>query len=237
MKKILNCGMKFLLVLFVGMTAISCSNNNDSILEPQPEENPLPDEDITSWTFCVEGKQWDGVAWNERGDFPFSYILKGDTIISGKKCKKVYHQYERMYFNTQYHYCAALREEGDKVYLIQKDDTTLKLLYDFSLKEGDEFHYIDSKDVVEKVVAIQEIVSQNEVVRLFVFEELFLSGFQEHQRGYVMEGVGGLRSPIDPWGWSRDGIVKRVLKCTVNGQVLYEGKKTIDSPLSDRQDG
>lgn len=227
MKKILNYGMKFLLALFVGLTAISCSNNNDSILEPQPEENPLPDEDITSWTFCVEGKQWDGVAWNERGDFPFSYILKGDTIISGKKCKKVYNQDE--------HYCAALREEGDKVYLIQKDDTTLKLLYDFSLKEGDEFHYIDSKDVVEKVVAIQEIVSQNEVVRLFVFEEITSSRYR--QRGYVMEGVGGLRSPIDPWGWSRDGIVKRVLKCTVNGQVLYEGKKTIDSPLSDRQDG
>ena len=229
MKKILNCGMKFLLALFVGLTAISCSNNNDSILEPQPEENPLPDEDITSWTFCVEGKQWDGVAWNERGDFPFSFILKGDTIISGKKCKKVYNQDEL--------YCAALREEGDRVYIIQKDDTTLNLLYDFSLKEGDEFHYIDFKDVVEveKVVAIQEIVSQNEVVRLFVFEEITSSRYR--QRGYVMEGVGGLRSPIDPWGWSRDGIVYRVLKCTVNGQVLYEGKKTIDSPLSDRQDG
>jgi len=229
MKKILNCGMKFLLMLFVSMAAASCSNNGDSILEPQPEENPLPDEDITSWTFCVEGKQWDGVAWNERGDFPFSYILKGDTIISGKKCKKVYNQDE--------HYCAALREEGDRVYIIQKDDTTLKLLYDFSLKEGDEFHYIDFKDVVEveKVVAIQEIVSQNEVVRLFVFEEITSSRYR--QRGYVMEGVGGLRSPIDPWGWGRDGIVKRVLKCTVNGQVLYEGKKTIDSPLSDRQDG
>ena len=55
MNTILNYGMKFLLALFVGLTAISCSNNNDSILEPQPEENPLPDEDITSWTFCVEG--------------------------------------------------------------------------------------------------------------------------------------------------------------------------------------
>lgn len=235
MKKILNYGMNFLLVLFVGIVISSCSNDDNCILGLQPEENPQSDEDITSWTFCVEGKQWDGVAWNERGDFPFSYILKGDTIISGKKCKKVYHQYERMYFDNQYHYCAALREEGERVYLIQKDDTTLKLLYDFSLKEGDEFHYIDSKDVVEKVVAIQEIVSQNEVVRLFVFEEITSSRYR--QRGYVMEGVGGLRSPIDPWGWSRDGISFRVLKCTVNGQVLYEGKKTIDSPLSDRQDG
>ena len=108
MKKILNCGMKFLLMLFVSMAAASCSNNGDSILEPQPGDNPLPDEDITSWTFCVEGKQWDGVAWNEKGDFPFSYILKGDTIIGGKKFKKVFDQDE--------HYCAALREDGEVIY-------------------------------------------------------------------------------------------------------------------------
>lgn len=229
MKKILNYGMIFLLVLVVGMAISSCSNDDNSILDPQQEENPQPNEDITSWKFCVEGKQWDGIGWNEGGEYPFSYKLAGDTIIGGKKFKKVYHQYERMYFNTQYHYCAAIREEGDEVYIIQKDNTTPKLLYDFSLKVDDVFHYFENKDIDYKVVAVQEILCQKKEVRLFVFDEV-IPNSRSTQRGYVMEGIGGLRSPIDPWGWSRDGISFKVLKCTVNGQVLYEGEQ--NSPMS-----
>ena len=91
--------------------------------------------------FAEEGKNWrtqvGGILENlYRGD------IIGDTIIGNVVWKKVYN--EKPIYNIvnnhyvhYYTYYAAVRDEGKKVYAIAKGSTRPRLLYDFSLKEGD----------------------------------------------------------------------------------------------------
>ena len=76
------------------------------------------------------------------------YTIAGDTVINGKKMKKVY---ETIY------YSAAIYEDtlNAKYYVVYENSTDEKLFMDFSVKKGDEVivtnSYVTKKVIVEDV--------------------------------------------------------------------------------------
>lgn len=82
--------------------------------------------------FAEEGKVWETKVG---GDNEYYGSIIGDTIIGGKVWKKVYT--ERYQGPHKPAYYAAVRDEGEKVYAIAKGSSRPRLLYDFSLKEGE----------------------------------------------------------------------------------------------------
>lgn len=83
--------------------------------------------------FAQEGKTWETregmIMENIYGN-----CIDGDTLINGENWKKVYNYHGFPEFN--YSYYAAIRDVGEKVYAIAKGCNKPRLLYDFSLKEG-----------------------------------------------------------------------------------------------------
>lgn len=83
--------------------------------------------------FAQEGKKWETregmIMENIYGN-----CIDGDTLINGENWKKVYNYHGFPEFN--YSYYAAIRDAGEKVYAIAKGSNKPRLLYDFSMKEG-----------------------------------------------------------------------------------------------------
>jgi len=65
----------------------------------------------------------------------YTYHIKGDTLINGNIWKKVYNY--TFWPGLAQTYYAAIRDVGNKVYAIRKGNFKPRLLYDFSLREGD----------------------------------------------------------------------------------------------------
>ena len=96
-----------------------------------------PDPDLA---FVKEGKVWNCRAnyTNDPNFYYYSYILESDTTISryGKEYKKVWLVDEHQFGDTERHYFGAVRQEGDYVYLIEKDTKREYMLYDFGIRKG-----------------------------------------------------------------------------------------------------
>jgi hypothetical protein len=96
-----------------------------------------------SHSFLSEGKQWnehevyiyrngkEGVDINQTTYY--SYFIKGDTIVGGHCCYKLYRSDDT---GTSYH--CAMYEDGSKVYYVPSGSSESKLLYDFSMSIGEE---------------------------------------------------------------------------------------------------
>ena len=91
--------------------------------------------------FVVDGKTWHCSsipAYVKYQDYPFSestYKISGDTVINDVAYKKVLCKDELFYGNAEFHYYTAVREEGCKVYSLEKEMEEEALLYDFSSPE------------------------------------------------------------------------------------------------------
>jgi len=92
----------------------------------------------------VDGRVWH--YWNRFGDTSdiderfYSYFVKGDTLLGGIQCKKVYKQ--QYYKKAEFSF--AMYEEKGRVYEMRyiplSDSFSLVLLYDFTLETGDEWN-------------------------------------------------------------------------------------------------
>ena len=81
--------------------------------------------------FAEEGKFWE-TSIGGLNQYVYDGYFAGDTIIDGETWHKVY-----TIAGINRTYYAAVRDEGRKVYAIAKGSSRARLLYDFSLKEGD----------------------------------------------------------------------------------------------------
>lgn len=81
--------------------------------------------------FAEEGKLWE-TSIGGLNQYVYNGYFAGDTIIDGETWQKVY-----TIAGVNRTYYAAVRDEGKKVYAIAKGSSRARLLYDFSLKEGD----------------------------------------------------------------------------------------------------
>lgn len=215
--QIMNIHQKGILLLgFFIVMLCGCSENDE-----QPIESSKTNADIimTSQNFCTEGKLWTGIESTEIRKTPFSYKIQGDTIISTYGCKKVYYQNEFDYSDSEWHYYGALFEEGSKVNVIRKDSEEMKLLYDFDLKVGD--HFLSNIDIDETVINIDAVELSGTSFRRFAFKEYSQQSHKYYDNTcYVIEGIGGSTSPLEPWLYNFDGRISEVQSCTVNGKVF-----------------
>lgn len=90
-------------------------------------------EELEYRPFAEEGKFWETRICNS-WDHEYHGRITGDTIINGETWMKVINNKAGTVRKAYY---AAVRDEGEKVYAIAKGSSRPRLLYDFSLKEGD----------------------------------------------------------------------------------------------------
>ena len=68
-------------------------------------------------------------------DLYYSYIIEGDTAcVWGDNYKKVWIIDEYQFGDAERHYFGAVRQEGDYVYLLEKDSKLEYMLYDFGIR-------------------------------------------------------------------------------------------------------
>ena len=89
--------------------------------------------------FVEEGKVWHMVSLEvpmlRSPYYEFCYFIKGDTLISGVDCKKMYAYNEDNKNTTEYK--MALFEQKGKVFFIPADSTNSFVLYDFDIPVGE----------------------------------------------------------------------------------------------------
>jgi hypothetical protein len=99
-----------------------------------------------------EGRKWYIGLWDCDDEYnvkPDSLIVSGDTMVAGKKCKKIYH-------NNHAEPELIVYEEGKSVYAYSPETQTFVLRMDFALNKGDEIRedfgegYYITRTVIEK---------------------------------------------------------------------------------------
>ena len=96
-----------------------------------------------------EGKRWEiynftiTKRYTSEEHVPYrTYMIKGDTLVNGVSYKKLYATCFYFYGDDDVHYYAALSERDRKVYIIMGGTRDEKLLYDFTLRIGDNYDYV-----------------------------------------------------------------------------------------------
>ena len=174
--------------------------------------------------FAQDGKRW-SVQVGLIMENDYGNRIEGDTVINGESWKKVYNYVGFPDFGMTYY--VALRDVGQKVYAIAKGSTRPRLLYDFSLKEGNTVRcgmegnafccLLDKGEQPDtllgfpfvsylKVERIDTITYREQAYRRFTLT--FLDSYHEPLRngeeavfGNVVwiEGVGSGAGPFSPW--------------------------------------
>ena len=128
-----NCLIKFLWCICLLMTG-----SMQSFLWAQARTGWLP--------FVVEGKEWlcNGQYYDRElrkdVDYIYSYKMQGDTVLSGKQMKKVYHVNKPLYGDEEPHYFGAVTEEGSKVSIVYADSTDSQLIYNIDPANKERFY-------------------------------------------------------------------------------------------------
>lgn len=174
--------------------------------------------------FAIEGKVWETQVGRILENLYGNYI-DGDTLIDGKKWKKVYNYFAFPDLNSAYY--AAISDEGQKVYAIAKGRSRPRLLYDFGLKEGNIVKcgiegnafgcLLETDEALDtllgfpfrsylKVERIDTIKARGLEYRRFFLT--LLDAFKEHYRNgeesiinnvVWIEGIGSGAGPFLPW--------------------------------------
>lgn len=194
--------------------------------------------------FAQDGKIWEiqigGIKENVYGN-----TIDGDTLINGVNWKKVYNYVGSPDFN--YSYYAAIRDVEKKVYIIAKDSSRPRLLYDFGLKVGDELKcgiegnaFGCLRDTEEKpdtllgfpfvsylkVKSIDTIHVSGQYVRESYFRRftlMLLDAFKEpvSKREIIwVEGIGSVAGPFLPWIPIPE-IYSMILRCKIGKEYLF----------------
>ena len=116
------------------------------------------------------------------------YYMQGDTLILGKTAKKMHVRYSEK-SNTG-DYCAALYEDGERVYYCYAGQKEFTLLYDFSLNIGEQI-IIDG--ALHKVIGKDYISVNDKNLRRV---HLASATDYEESTNIWIEGFGSLINPI-----------------------------------------
>lgn len=141
--------------------------------------------------------------------------IEGDTLVDGFLCKRLYKHTRLRYGNDegtlQVGYC---RQEGDRYY------QNGELLFDLGLQVGDTFIPHRGMPLVVKAVGDTTLIDGMRRKWLMVAEKSEVE--QEYYRhDYWVEGIGSLQMGILTNDFISIGVMKRLLHCSHEGEVLY----------------
>ena len=167
-----------------------------------------------------EGKRWVFNRTNDWDvDYDYSYTIEGDTLIGDNAYRKVYEVNEFSYKDEQPHYRAALREDGLKVFMVDRDHPAEDefLLYDF--EQGETYVY---DEIVHQCVAQDEISVKGREYRRMTIRELS----EEDRQGsdmFLVEGIGlQYCDLLEPCGWTYPGsFVTSMLSCWEGDECIF----------------
>ena len=166
-------------------------------------------------TFVVEGKKWNCahyIPYHDEVETRYSYYLKGDTVIGGQKCKKMY--VEGLYGDTPEYYAAFYEVDG-RVYEYPKGRDNSILMYDYVQKVGEKGTFFGKE---QEVIRIDTLESQNHSFRV-----MFVYSGSEGIEGLsiIVGGLGGsIYNMFVPGGLV--GASNTLLSCYQDGKKLYD---------------
>lgn len=192
-------------------------------------------EDIEVSSFCTEGKKWNYIYFNveEPGKEkqPYSYEVRGDTIVGEYSYKKVYYQKdddERLSF--------MLRDDEHKVYKLYPDQEEF-LLFDFGRNDVGQVHswisYWDNNWVTNWMIyAIDTIQVNDYFFRRYCcyqkYSETELDTIEDGEgivEDYWVEGIGSARYGIEASNLEVEarlpGITEYFISCYENGNCIF----------------
>ena len=149
-------------------------------------------------------------------DHYYYYDLKGDTLIAGKKCLKMYS--DNVYNDSIIHYEGALYEENKKVFCFFPGKEEAVLLYNFDCKIGDllDIYYGDEQVLVTD---IQSVALGDTIGRQYILQPVETFKY-DGEMMYWIEGVGSTK---DFFGMKPATGNNRYLDaCELNGEYLYK---------------
>ncbi len=167
--------------------------------------------------FVQDGKVWTYEASNFIYDWEETFSLEGDTLISSRKCLKLY--YTCQFYHQEHLYKGAMFEEEGKVYFFASSSTTPVLLYDFSYEPG-------------TIIKVGEFELRIKETRLVKYRSEYLKVIDycilgdEYYPFKGIEGIGflggGLTCLIDGYTPVNTGGESSLKTCTVKGEVVFD---------------
>lgn len=186
------------------------------------QENDLP--------LVEQGKKWTYHHANNEYVWDYYYTLKGDTVVSGKNCLKMYSDNKGN--DGEICYEGALFEEGKKVYCFYPEKDEANLLYDFDCKVGDTLK-IGNVDLIT--------LSIDTIVGIICKGEHYDFQAQRYDEDMGEPFVMGTLSWVKGVGATLDffnmlplaGNYNSLVACEVNGDVLlYQSSTAIQNVRS-----
>lgn len=197
--------------ILLSLSFLSCTV--DDIVVPDNER--LVPEDYLP--FAEEGKVWVYAGEKVNNIIPtelYRYLIKGDTLLSGKQYKKMYLLESASVTEGQYRYIGAVRDSLMKVLFIDSSKRKERLIYDFGLQDGNQMRWcgytLMAGDAYQKVVhgstrRVLPVCSSNHA-----FNDTWI------------EGIG---CASGGWYTSFDPILKRksvLMKCNYSEGCCYD---------------
>ena len=161
-----------------------------------------------------EGKQWFCYLGNSFREYSFNFYIKGDTIVDGEKCFKMYVDFRNMLTGELISTSSgAYLEKDRRVYHVTNDRR--ELLCDFNLQVGDK-----KPGGNQQVVSIDYIYVQGAWYRRFHLREP--GEFEgDVEEGYWVEGVGSSRGLLDTSSWAVTGGTHKLITCYEDGKCIF----------------
>jgi hypothetical protein len=148
-------------------------------------------------------------------DHYYYYDLKGDTLIAGQNCLKMYSDNRNN--NNAIHYEGALYEVNKKVYYFSPGEEEAELLYDFDCEVGDTLH-VRAGNLIVKDIRTEN----NGDIAIKKYTLLFVVRPEGEYKGEIfwVEGVGASKDFFSML--SLMGNYNNLNACELNGEKLYQ---------------
>lgn len=184
------------------------------------------------------------------------HFIQGDTIVAGKKCKKLFQQDIAAFFLPGADSLMAIYmyEEDRKVKFFYEGDSEPRLFFDFGAEIGDtlvvwepDAHRFDAlmksggedlegtfHRIFTDTLIIDKIAYEEEGGRVQRKTWYRVKGYDTHLNAYLMEGVGAKIHPFFNTNLSNGPSQYLFVACIVGDEVLYLSElysQTVDIPL------
>jgi len=165
------------------------------------------------------------IALDDSGNALTQYhFFDGDSIFNEKTYKKIF--YYRDEQHTKRFFAGLIREENLKTYCAPYHiglETLLeeRVLYNFSLEQGDTFEYPISYSETETLYVLQSdsvLINNEQKKRLIIVPENNINWVIDT----IIENVGSLHGLLYPLCYMCDGAFHELLCYTENGELVYQ---------------